>query len=277
MLVVNLQLGRFNGPNFTRPIIARRQKVEPPQNVGTRSIRRRSRVASRKLPTGSGELKFKSDTFERSKILRRDIAKHQTRTQQIQDLRAACPPTARKTSARDAHARKRLFVQREMTHKHAHPPADRLTKCVYKMQIRTFFQRHTHIHQCARRDTRAAQRGGLCAHLHNVAKTKRRQHQHTIVQNNTHTLTHTLSRTHVPTCKNTKTQSTSAYADARVRKNNVPILNWKTSRKNLSAAVFTLSSAEPLGPSSTETKRMIEHQSPTVTQRDSILRQKQRR
>ena len=42
-------------------------------------------------PEGRESLNLRVTTFERSKILRRDIATHQARTQQIQDLRAACP------------------------------------------------------------------------------------------------------------------------------------------------------------------------------------------
>ena len=99
-------------------------------------------------------------------------------------------------------------------------------------------------------------------------------------KDNIHTPSCRKTHTREHTCQPANTRRRKAQAHTQTHeceKNNVAILNWKTSRKNLSAAVFTSSSPDPLGPSSTETKRMIEHQSSTVTQRDSILRQKQRR
>ena len=146
-------------------------------------------------------------------------------------------PRAKRRHATHMLATVSLHVQCEVTHTHADTTAVRLTKCVYKMQVRTFFQRDTHTSVCAR-DTRAAQRGGLCAHLHNVAKKKRRrQHPHSIVQKNTHEDTRANLQTHEDAKHKRTRRCTSA-------KSNVPIPNWKTSRKNIPAAVFASSSPE---------------------------------
>ena len=118
------------------------------------------------------------------------------------------------------------------------------------------------------RHTCSPARRTLCTSAQRCKHKRRPQNPHTIVQKKKNTHTHEDTRANLQTHENAKHKRTRRCTSA---KSNVPILNWKTSRKNLPDAVFTLSSPDPLCPSLTETKRMIEHQSPTVTQGYSII------
>ena len=269
MLVVNLQLCRFNGPTLPIPssLDGRRwnlntecwhekyqatkpdRKPQAPQRVGRAS-------------------NFRVITFDRSKILQCDqfsLGNRQTPNTHAADPGSSCSmsiqPRAKRRHATHMHANVPLYVQCEVTHTRRHHSSQTNQVCLQKSN-----------YVCTR-DTRAAQRGGLCAHLHNVAKTKRRrQHPHSIVQKNTREDTRANLQTHED-AKHKRTRRSAHECE----KTTCQSPTGKHHAKNLSAAVFTSSSPDPLGPSSTETKRMIEHQSPTVTERDSLLRQKPRR
>ena len=161
-------------------------------------------------------------------------------------------PTARKTSARDAHARKLPFVRavRGDAHTRRHHSSQSDQVCLQNASPHIFSKRHAHISVHARHTNSPARRT-LCTSAQRCKDKAKTTSTHHSAEKHTHT----HSRTHEDTRANPQPE-------------------------NITQKPFSCGLHSELSRPSVidrDKKRMIEHQSPTVTERDSLLRQKPRR